>query len=435
MSMRQLKQIDRDLARIHSKLSFFAINPTNVDEEQKKFFASKDYNPQFEYSIYRTNLKILIKKLKEMKPGNSTIGRILKQQSRYYTLFSRVLQNRGNDKQFTKYSIKLYGEPDQKLVRAARKFLKLRTPREKEDLTTKQVIKEMKKAFRKYGFDWEIREKDMVSKAAVNNSDRAVLLRTKTKYSKDIVKRLIVHELGTHVMRIENGKRQPFKIFEIGFPGYLMTEEGLAVVNEELNNCLSNRTLKIYAGRVLAINYALKYSFRETYNYLKKYFAKSLAFRLTIRAKRGLKDTSLPGACTKDIAYLKGYLAVKEYIKKGGDVDKLYYGKVGVQHTALLDKIPGLIHPYYLPMFRYMRYFMGHFSKIFASIVIIGLTPIIILKPIGSLFKPITEFIRPAFDPLMLPLGEALKPLKKRFRKDFKKLVKGSVGGKLLGLM
>ena len=185
MSMRQLKQIDRDLARIHSKLSFFAINPTNVDEEQKKFFASKDYNPQFEYSIYRTNLKILIKKLKEMKPGNSTIGRILKQQSRYYTLFSRVLQNRGNDKQFTKYSIKLYGEPDQKLVRAARKFLKLRTPREKEDLTTKQVIKEMKKAFRKYGFDWEIREKDMVSKAAVNNSDRAVLLRTKTKYSKD----------------------------------------------------------------------------------------------------------------------------------------------------------------------------------------------------------------------------------------------------------
>jgi hypothetical protein len=148
-----------------------------------------------------------------------------------------------------------------------------------------------------------------------------------------------------------------------------MTEEGLAVFNEEANDCLNNFVLKIYAGRVLAIDYAMQKSFSETYRLLRKYFTKNTAWRLTLRAKRGFVDTSGPGALTKDIAYLQGYLKVKEYARKGGNMNRLYYGKVGIEHIPLLSEIPDLINPHFLPMFRYMKYFRGHFSNLMDRIV------------------------------------------------------------------
>ncbi len=419
MNLRKLKKIDKDISLLNKKLSFFAINPTNLEQEKEKFFKDNTYNPQFKYSKYRQDLKKIKKSLRKNKPGNSTLGRLLAKKRNNLIIMSDILKNRGIDKNFTKFSLKLYGKPDKELVKAAKKYLRLKTPRKRNTLTSKQVIKQMKKAFVKYGFEWDIIEKEMVSKAAVNASKRKVMVRKDTKFPKDIVKRLIVHEIGTHVMRIENGRRQPFRIFSDGFPDYLMTEEGLAVVNEELNDCLDNRTLKAYAGRVIAIDKSLKCSFRETYNHLRKYFSKPLAFRLTARAKRGLTDTSLKGACTKDIAYLKGYLEIKKYLKKGGQLDKLYYGKIGIQHSNVVEKIPGVIHPYYLPMFRYLSYFLGQFGKLFTNIVIIGLTPLIVLKPIKDVTKPITDYFRPYLDPVVNPLKKVVNPYKKQIDKHF----------------
>ena len=97
--------------------------------------------------------------------------------------------------------------------------------------------------------------------------------------------------------------------------------------------------MKTYAGRVLANDLSLKNSFCAVYNSLLEYFPKNDAWTLTLRAKRGLSDTSKPGAFTKDHIYLKGFLNVKKYAERGGDIKKLYIGKIGIEHVPLLKYI------------------------------------------------------------------------------------------------
>ena len=150
----------------------------------------------------------------------------------------------------------------------------------------------------------------MASKACINKADKTLYIKKNSFFTGQFLKRLVVHEIGTHILRYENGLQQPFKIFSLGFADYLSTEEGLAVVNEEMHNCLTRSTLKTYAARVVAVSKALKCNFRETFNYLEPFVGKDNAFDITLRVKRGLGDTTWAGAFTKVMVYLKGYFEV-----------------------------------------------------------------------------------------------------------------------------
>jgi hypothetical protein len=171
-----------------------------------------------------------------------------------------------------------------------------------------------------------------------------------------------VHEIGTHILRAENGKRQPFQMFVHGFPDYLSTEEGLAVINEERFGLLSNYMIKQYAARTIAAKMSQTKSFREVYDYLVNFLGPGEVFKIVLRAKRGIEDTSKPGGYPKDFVYLKGYLALRELIDKrkcadGSDdeafvdslVTSLYHGKIGIEHIDCLGDIPGLTTPKHLP--------------------------------------------------------------------------------------
>ncbi|MFW5645035.1 MAG: tyrosine/phenylalanine carboxypeptidase domain-containing protein, partial [Bacteroidota bacterium] len=78
----------------------------------------------------------------------------------------------------------------------------------------------------------------------------------------------------------------------------------------------------------------------EVYDEMKKYFRKEIAFKLALRAKRGISDTSEPGGCTKDHLYLKGYYEIRSFIENGGSYSDLYIGKTGLSHINKLHKIP-----------------------------------------------------------------------------------------------
>ncbi len=372
----ELKKADRELDKLSSRLSFYAINPLNTEEEREKFFNSETYNPQFTYDPYWNEMEPLRLKLHHVKTDNSVVGKILEDIKQSYIQKTYLFEYRGNSEMFTSYSKNVYGKPDKKLVEQAKKFMDIKPVTEEKIYSSKDIVKKFRMAFFKYGFPWNVREKQMVSNAAIEVGTKEILIKKGAMFSENFLKRLIVHEVGTHVARAENGEKQPYLFFKRGLPGYLMVEEGLAVLNEELNKCSNNYIFKIYAGRVLAVDMALKTSFRKTYNELRKYFSKSNAYRLTLRAKRGLSDTSQPGACTKDINYLKGYLALKDYIDKGGDLSKLYYGKIGLKHIDLLDKIPGLINPAFLPVFRHINYLIHHFSSLMRSLILFPLTPL-----------------------------------------------------------
>ena len=78
-------------------------------------------------------------------------------------------------------------------------------------------------------------------------------------------------------------------------------------------------------------------------------FDEEKSWRITLRAKRGLSDTSEPGGLTKDYLYLDGYYKVKKYIETGHDIKKLYVGKIAIEHVSLVDKMENIVKPRYLP--------------------------------------------------------------------------------------
>lgn len=78
-----------------------------------------------------------------------------------------------------------------------------------------------------------------------------------------------------------------------------------------------------------------------------------MAFDIATRVKRGFVDTAQPGAHTKDMVYLQGYLAVKAHLAENpDDLPLLMLGKFALQHLPLVREwlAQGLLVPArYLP--------------------------------------------------------------------------------------
>jgi len=347
MPKHTLKEADDELHRIGKKISFLAVNPKNETRERKKFFASKKYEPQFTYEPYRTNIDKAIEQLSAIKFNRSRMGYILKHKRDEHINRFLMLKARGTP-EFTAYSAKVFGRPNKLLVKKARRLLYKGIDKPKEMLDPKEVSDILKSALAIYGFNWEVKQKVMTAKAAVNQSKKQVLIKKGKRFSSAFLKRLITHEIGTHVLRYENGLLQPYKIFAAGLPKYFETEEGLAVVNEEKAGVLQKRILRLYAARAVAVHMARDSSFREIYRHLRKFLSTDDAWKIAVRAKRGISDTSHPGGLTKDYLYLNFYYKGKNYLKKYS-LNKLYYGKVSMYYAKSLDKIPGLVEPKYLP--------------------------------------------------------------------------------------
>lgn len=353
MTKTAIKDVDDILLKISKRLSTLVPCPLNYQEEKRKFFKSSTYNPVFTYPQPHQQYDHFTEILDQLEPEPSAIGNLLNEKIEEYKTTIKLLQSVG-ERHFTKYSLQLHGKPSTYLLQNADRLQFIIAEKDALHVSTPQLLLRMQCALERFGFPWQVEEREMVAHACVSHSQRKLLIRKNAHFPQRYVKRLIVHEIGTHILRSENAKEQPYKIFSVGFPGYLKTEEGLAVLNEELNQCLSNQTLKFYAGRVIAIDKALKLSFRNTYQYLLKSFDAEEAWNLTMRAKRGMSNTEWAGAYTKDYLYLQGYLEMKQYLKNGGDLSRLYYGRIGLMHIPSMKNIPGLVDPLYLPGSRYL---------------------------------------------------------------------------------
>ncbi|MFT4343559.1 MAG: tyrosine/phenylalanine carboxypeptidase domain-containing protein [Candidatus Woesearchaeota archaeon] len=341
------KKTDNTLYSIAQKLSTIPCAPLNLEEEREKFFRSETYNPTFKYPKPSPELEKYKGELRQLKIEPSPISRIFNEKRNELIKIIEMMQAIGTTR-FTERSINLYDSPDDALVRYAWKLIKLHDVPEKTYIATSEAVVHLTYAMQKYKCSWNVREKNMVARACVDMTRKTLWIKKDTFFTKKFIARLIVHEIGTHIVRHENGSQQPYKIFAQGMSGYLETEEGLAVLNEELNNCLTKATIKTYAARVIAVHKAIQCTFRETYNYLLPYVGKDNAFEITMRAKRGISNTFFPGAFTKDHLYLKGYFEVKKYLTNGGDLQKLYYGKIGIKDISDAEKILGLINPLFL---------------------------------------------------------------------------------------
>jgi uncharacterized protein (TIGR02421 family) len=347
---KNMKLFEKLIERIDKKLPFMGMNPVNEASEKKRFFKEKDYNPVFRYKKVSSCEKLL-NKASDLEIPEGVMRNLLMQRLEKFKRTNAMLQNLGKD-EFTYFSKGIFGKPSPELVARAYDILQMASEKEELNIESKKVLELMKKSLAQLGLKgWKASLKKMASNAAVISSQKHVYVKKSSKVSESFMKRVIVHEIGTHVFRTFNGESQPYKIFLTGLPNYLTTEEGLAVNIEEMHGCLRASTLRAYAGRVIAINSSLQKGFRDVYNELKNYFDDDFAWRLALRAKRGLYDTSKTGAYTKDYLYLEGYYKVKDFLQKEGDegLRKLYYGKMGIEHIPLLSQIEGLKEPMLVP--------------------------------------------------------------------------------------
>ncbi len=343
-------QIDRVFIETSKLLKLDYIWPANDDEQKEKFLKGKIKNPKFLYRSLKYSPKEVEKVLTALKFPKGRIGEIYKKKLERKFLSNKIIAKRGQKSIVKRASIKLHGVPSKKLVNYAEKLLsEIPSAVHEKTVPPEKLKKAMEKALSVYNLnEWKIEYSD-VKLAGVYPSQKKVKINKKAKYSQNALKRLVIHEIGVHVLRAANGYEQPFKIFALGLPGFLPTEEGLTTYFEETTGNWDDEKMRDYAGRVVAVDSVCKnLSFKKTFERLKEYkFTNGQAWRLAVRAHRG-------GGYIKDHVYLKGYLKVKDFAKKKGDFKTLYVGKVAIEDLPLVEKLlrDGILKkPKYLPDF------------------------------------------------------------------------------------
>ncbi|MBN2057094.1 DUF1704 domain-containing protein [bacterium] len=340
------------------------LSPTNRVEEQQKTIAAyrdgKVYNPTFEYEA-SPNLRE--KELAEFIEGLDRSDPIedlyyLKAMIRLGEI--EMVKSHAADV-VTKYSLSSYGRPSNDLLALAAKNLETielaETVPSLRLLDAEESAEMCRTAMADYGFDWKVTVvKEFGAKAAVDNLIKEFIIRADVKFPENAMKTIVVHEIGTHILRAENGYAQPLRLFGTGLPNYMLTEEGLAEYTEVQNDCFDPETHRRISARAIATHIALEKSFWDVFTTMVKFFPPETAFDIGQRVTLGIADTSKPGSYTKDFFYLEGLAKVTEFFEKRAAEERklLYLGKVGMHDLPLLKDLVKegyLSAPKHLPHF------------------------------------------------------------------------------------
>ena len=169
--------------------------------------------------------------------------------------------------------------------------------------------------------------------AMVLNNIQTLVIHKDHVFSKNELKVLANHEIGTHMVTTMNGLLQPLKIFSHGFPHNVETQEGLAVYSEYMSNSMTLNRLKELAYRVIAVDSLAKgYNFSKTFNLLKNSYDlnEQDSFNITLRVHRG-------GGLTKDYLYLTGLKKIFDFHNNGNDLTPLLTGKVSLEYVDTIN--------------------------------------------------------------------------------------------------
>lgn len=350
-------EIDEKMYEIEQQIKLLHhLKPINLNEELEKCRYNKNYNPEFYYPELHFNPFELRRALNDIRIDDvSPLAKIFIDKKSEIALKINLLEHIATSR-FTDSSIELYGKPDSELLQAVRDEMEKMPKefdREAESITVEMVVPRFEKVFKRYELKgWKVKVVDKLVSDCIAGKKNTLFIRSGARFGEKRLQTLIAHEIETHIISAENGKRQPYKIFNRGTANYLITQEGLAVYNQ--NRYLSDKDEKWYwsMSNVIATDIALNGSFADVVaGMMDLGFTHERALRIAVKCKRGLENTALPGAFTKDIVYYKGYLEVKDFIEKGGKIKDLYYGKININDLEVVKKIPGIKKPHLLPTF------------------------------------------------------------------------------------
>ena len=319
------------------------VSPIN-EKEQKQAFMEGQRNPRFVYKEIGYNPKDTEKKLQSLIIPYGIFKPIFEKKRRHVLLENHLIDCRGKPTIVQAASRILYGVPNLELVNYAKDLLK-RTEDEKPQEKTvlaHQVKGKLERALLGEGLDnWVVEFSDKYETNVLPAEGRITLCKDRV-FSRREVDKLISHEIGGHCVRAANGYNQPLTIFATGFPGYLTTEEGLAIFCQEITGNDSSNSQRSRASLTLAVDSVChELDFRDTFDRLRDHgLGENKAWRMALRAHRS-------GGYIKDHVYLDGIRKIGKFIEKGGDVRELYVGKVGLDDLPFVGRLigEGLIEP------------------------------------------------------------------------------------------
>lgn len=347
-------EIDQKLVSVAEKIKLlYHLRPTNLEDEKNKFFKDFSYNPQFTYPKLRFDPAELIEEINNIETDQSILGTIFSAKKEELLKQIDLVTSIGEES-FTEKSIKLFGEIEQETVEEAKNKLAEIGPIQKDtegSINVKEAKKQFEEVFKQYGLkNWKVKIKKDIVADCVTGKRNTIILNETASFSEERIKALIIHEIETHLLTAENGKNQPYEIFNRGLCGYLKTQEGLAVYNMTKRMHYSNKQNYRIFALVTAIDEARRKSFVEVFEQLLQYnIPLERAFRTTVKVKRGLHDTKKPGCFTKDLIYYTGFKQIENFVANGGDLKDLYIGKFNLQDLDVIKKLPGIKPPKYLP--------------------------------------------------------------------------------------
>ncbi len=338
----KIRSVDKKVCEIDEQIKLLSyINPRNITEQKELFFLHKGIVPKFLYKENDLDITSLQRELKKIPEVDHVL----------YPLFAAKIEELHHKldlikavegENFAEVSEMVFGKVTDSLYRKALLFLRENStirPDDSPEIGYEAAAERMKKYLEKHNLGhWQIRILDE-SVADVQISKKGfVMIRRGAKFRENRLQALLVHEIGTHVFRNENGKLQPFQIFERGTADYLTTEEGLAVYNQNKLGLNLGEKFLTPALQIVAIFQAKNKNFLELFKYLKKTYEISddLAWKLCLKSKRGTANSSASGAFTKDSVYFRGNLEVLKFLEKGGDIADIYIGKINIKDLKIL---------------------------------------------------------------------------------------------------
>lgn len=345
LDTKMITNMDEKICEIDEQIKLLSyINPRNLEEQKALFLANPEFSPRFSYRETDLDFESMKRDLKRLPEVDHPLYELFAEKAKEVEKKIDLVQSVGT-KDFPDFSRNMFGAVTEPTYRAALQFIKQHgeknLPDESELLDMKAAQKMLQDFLKKHKLShWKLKEiDDSVADIQVTKRN-IILLKKGATFRKNRLEALLVHEIGTHVFRFENGKLQPFRIFERGTAGYLKTEEGLAIWNQNnIGLTLGEKFLKP-AYQVVAIHLAKKMSFCDLFHFLQDTYdlKDDLAWRLCVKAKRGFSDSAQLGAFTKDQIYFTGHREVEKFIEKGGKIEDLYMGKIKIDDLKVLKE-------------------------------------------------------------------------------------------------
>lgn len=339
------KKINQNIIELIGSIKFSEwTTPINDGIERKKFLSAYNkgeiYNPEYKYKKPKS-LKTIKDRLIDLEKKISDKFYIDAIHS--HVLDIEFLESIGNDNK----QVYTHGIPSTEMVSLAKRIIPTEKGRaQKRNISAKDAKTSFLEYLKTYGLrEWKvIIKRKMAVKSYVNPSKKTVYI-AERNYSLHEINNLISHEIEVHAIRAHNGFSQNRLIFATGTSDYLKTEEGLAIMMEQLTGNYNAQRMKFFAARTIACDLAITRSFHEIFHTLHTRYnlSKHNSYIITKRVKRGLADTSHIGGYIKDHVYFEGFQMIKKFMEDGGDIRPLFAGKISLDELSLVKK--GMLKP------------------------------------------------------------------------------------------